>query len=695
MTESRRWLWLMIGALLLCAAPSTVAAQEPAAADTTSTATPQETGLQRAQRLAQEALDAGTAGTAGTAAGDDTLGTDAAGDAPYLSAWTRTPEITMQAAMQKLVWGGSFRSGLTFRDQSAFTQKVGYSLEDFRSQEKTVELRDGSASYTTGTQHNFNGTLNLSNSWSRDEVTNTAGRTNVNLRDYKSGIAMLRQDSLSALGTLSNLRVGGTLTQQQSEQLGMRNDFNDAQLDGLLNSGWDAGDWLHLRTGVYGMTRSGEKTLGALSSASTAGGDSLRAGVFFDRIFWQGGFSVTRSNFEDRYIDYRRNANGIIDTIGVTQKIVQELERDDAVTLQWDNRLLLGPFNIGANFSRDVSENSFRASGVGVRERHQDNVDLDLGFRATRLDSVRVSYQYLWKWDDQTFRGATMARGRQISKRYNVKVDWIHDLFAGTNLKVLFTDGIAQEIAERGFNKNDRDRMETSVTAKTDSRWDNGFVVNLSFDARRVEDTSIRRERSANNTMKDTYEIAPSYLWPLADWLDVDQSFRVWIQYTDYVFSEYDTVDKQDDYNKRANLNTKFTLRPSRRLRLTIRHDYNFKSNAKKTRTDTTGNSFYNTDQEQRVSKVDFAMSWTVTPWLTLDATTFKTHDLTETFGTRPNETDRYSGELAVGGSVQTKSRSGARVLALAVHKVFAEGPSIQKYASEYWDADISYSWRF
>ena len=40
---------------------------------------------------------------------------------------------------------------------------------------------------------------------------------------------------------------------------------------------------------------------------------------------------MASSNFDKRYLDYRRNANGIVDTIGVDEKIVQELETDDAV----------------------------------------------------------------------------------------------------------------------------------------------------------------------------------------------------------------------------------------------------------------------------------------------------------------------------------------------------------------------------
>jgi hypothetical protein len=329
-----------------------------------------------------------------------------------------------------------------------------------------------------------------------------------------------------------------------------------------------------------------------------------------------------------------------------------------------------------------------------MRERHQDTVDLRMGFRPTRLDTVSVTFGYQYKWDDQTYKGATASRGRQVSKRNDFACDLIHALFANTDLRFNFRSGLSQEIAEGEFNANDRDRLETSLTMKMDTAWPSGVKVNLSFDVRRIEDISIRSERSSNNSVKDTYEISPSYLWPLADWLDLNQSFRVWIQYTDYVYSEFENVNKQDDYNKRGNLNTKVTLKPSPRLTLIIRHDLNIKTLANWVDTDASGNDFYTRQSDQTVSNIDLALSYRVNDWFSLEGTTFRKKDSKETFGATTNLTDRYSGEVAVGGEIDKNFGSG-KTLKIGARRFFAHGPSVQEINRAYWDADIQVSWRF
>ncbi len=74
------------------------------------------------------------------------------------------------------------------------------------------------------------------------------------------------------------------------------------------------------------MTESGERSLGRETTASTASGDSVRAGVGYQRGRWQGFVGVRSSNFDKEYLDYRRNSSGVVDTIGVADKTVDELE---------------------------------------------------------------------------------------------------------------------------------------------------------------------------------------------------------------------------------------------------------------------------------------------------------------------------------------------------------------------------------
>ncbi|MBK6898926.1 MAG: hypothetical protein IPH09_06540 [bacterium] len=680
---------VIAAALALCwlLAAAGGAAQE-ASEDTTGTAAADSAAaaggpaLSELQRLLAEAR---------AAAADTTL----TGGTPYLLRWQRSTKASVRAQMQKVDWQGGLTNNFALRDMSTVGLSLETAHEDYRSQEKLVDRRNGSLTYATDPQRSLLGSLSLAQNWSRDEVTNSTGLTNANERDVRTANALVQRRDLGLLGALHNLDVRGTFTEQRAEQIGMRNDISEGQLDGALRTKVAAGDWLVVQTGLYGATQSGERSLGLQTNPSSTSGDTLRAGAYFDRGGWRGGFTVTSSNFDKRYLDYRRNANGIVDTIGAVEKIVQELESDDAVTLAWDNVVRVWGLNFGAKLARDMSQNGFRASGVGTRERHQDRAAFDLGFRPTRLDSVQFQYTYLWKWDDQRFKGATSSRGRQISQSRDFKFNWVHDLFRRTDLRLSFATGLSQEIAERMFNQNDRDRLETSLNLKTDTTFDNGFKVSLAFDARHLEDISIRRERSANNSLKDTYEVSPGYAWPVAPWLELAQNFRVWIQYSDYVYSGYEGIDKLDDYNKRGNLNTRVSIKVSSRLRVTLRHDFDVKSNAKKSRSDAAGRSFYSREQTQDNSKVDVSLTYKPTPWLTLDGTTYQARDFKQTFGASETETERFSGQVSVGGQIELANKDRSRTLKAGVHRFFAHGPSVQAYNSEYWDADIQVNWRF
>ncbi len=210
----------------------------------------------------------------------------------------------------------------------------------------------------------------------------------------------------------------------------------------------------------------------------------------------------------------------------------------------------------------------------------------------------------------------------------------MHDLFEHTDLRVNLTTALTQDIAEGRFNENDRDRLDSGANVKIGTQWPNGFDVGLVFDARRTEDVAIRSSRSANNSIKETYEINPSYGWNLSRWINLDQNFRVWIQYTDYVYSDLEEVNKQDDFNKRGNLETKLTLTPNRRLRVVLSHNYNIKLNGKKTNTNAAGYSYYFRESDQRINKLNVAINYKVYDWFRFEATTFKGRDLKESFGT-------------------------------------------------------------
>lgn len=617
---------------------------------------------------------------------------------PLLVSWSREPKAGLRAKVRKVEFYGHFKNNLVLAGQAGVDQELSYLTEEYRKQDKTVEKRDGSLIFRGGQTLPVNTQIHTNWNWSEDRTVNTAGSVNLIKRDYKQARVVLNKNEIVTGPVTHSFALNGAIDDQKGETQGRRNDMSNGNLSGAVRSRFAPWEGLAVTTSLWEQRGEGERTLGESTSASASDADSLGGGVHFKRGRWQGSFSARRSSFNRRYLDYRRNSNGIIDTVGVgeAEKIVEELERKDAVTLAWKNKLRFGRLGLSTVLSRDMQEQDYRFSGVGKKERLNDKFKTDLSFRYGAKDSVKVMYDYGWTWDDQTYKGATSSRGRQINQKRSFDLTVLQSLFRHTNATFKYQESLIQDTAENQFNKNDRDRLETQTSLKLSSDWPARFRATMIFSYRHIEDISLRESRSANNNIKETYEITPGYVWPLAPWLDVTQDFRISIQFTDYVFSDMEQVTREDDYNKRGNLTTRVSLRPGPRLKLTVTHDYNAKFNATRTRTDASGNRFYSRDLEQRISTIDLSLTYKATDWLKLEGASYRTKDLKDSFGNRISSTDVRSGEIWL-GCVVNKSWGARkeRTLAATVRKYNAHGPNVQESNARYWDADASFTWKF
>jgi outer membrane receptor for ferrienterochelin and colicin len=211
-----------------------------------------------------------------------------------------------------------------------------------------------------------------------------------------------------------------------------------------------------------------------------------------------------------------------------------------------------------------------------------------------------------------------------------------------------------------------------------------------------VKDLSIRESRSSNNNTKDSYEIAPGYTWDVAEGLMLTQSYRLYIQYTDYIYSDLESVSRKDDYNKRGILNTRINWDVTDRLELTLKHDYNKRFNATKTGTDASGTSSYFKDQIQSINKIDLGLKFEAARGVILEAASYRSKDVKDTYGVTTRRTTTFSGEVWVGAKVRKKwGRENPLELSAAIRKYNAYGPSVTATSADYWDADVWLKWSF
>ncbi len=584
-----------------------------------------------------------------------------------------------------------------FQKNSMLRNTFKWSWEEYRKQDKNVQKRDNLLTYGLGDNLPVVTSIDAAWNWSEDNTVNTAGFANLAKRNMKrAGIHLIKSNFRT--GFLNNTaKASANINDQQSINQNQRNNFNEGTLNGGLQSDMRIASGVMIAGRIYGKTTSGDRLLGTTTSPSSANGDSLGFGVYYNQTWANGRAAATSSNFDKKYLDFRRNSNGLIDTVGIDEddKVVTELETTDAMAYELENNFRFGRVGFNSRLTRVTNDLDHAVSGVGLREREQDVMDLALTFAAGR-DSFALSYDYLWKWDDQRYKNATENRGRQFNKSRDYEFNYVRQLFRKTRLNLRYHEGLSQDVAQDQFNDNDKDRHQSDIGARMERTWVNKFRTSLVFAYQQVQDFNIRASRSSNNNVRNSYEVSPGYGWTISRWLSLDQSYRVYIQYTDYSYAGSGGTTRQDDYNKRGNLATKVIIDPTRRLKITLRHDFNKRFAATKSGTDASGNAFYRRDLNQTISKIEMLLKFVIAPNVTLEASTYRTKDDRTTFGTTTNQTLTYSGEMWVGAQVRKKwFQKNPLELSAMVRKFNAFGPSVTETSSDYWEADIWLSWEF
>lgn len=617
---------------------------------------------------------------------------------PLLVLFENTPKAGLSASVREVKTYSEWYSKLALRGSQVFQNTLDWSWSDFRQQEKTSQTRGSAFSYTSGTALPVTTSLTSKWDWSRDETLNNAGLTNIASRDFKMAELNLSRGGYRLAGVDNKLEALLGMKDQKAESQGLPNNFSEASLGGRLVSKADVAEGLSVSTRVYGQTVGGDRSLGDLTSPSSTVTDSLGVRVGFHRRFAKGFIEVTRGRIEEEFLDFNRNNLGFIDTATVDEadKIVEEMKTQNATALNFDNYTALGSFSLRTIASHMTGDLSYQASGLGRTERIEDKFTTTLG-RTSSRDSMSVTYDYGWKWDDQRTRASTANRGRQYNKDRGLDFYWMFRAFEATELILKIQNSLSQSIAENQFNQNDRDRVRQDVTFEIGRTWSNNFVADMLFAYKMSEDISIRSTRSSNNTVKDSYEISPGYNWPVAGWLTVNQTFRLYIQYTDYVFSDLESVNKNDDYNKRGNLGTRVTLTPWERLKFVVKHDYNKRYNATRVRTDVTGNSYYSTDDKQTTSRIDLSAQFDIAEGISIEGATYDRLDEKETMGTNGTITENRAGQVWTGLKFVRKYGSTASPLDVSclIKKYSAYGPAVTATTADYWEADVWVKWKF
>ncbi len=616
---------------------------------------------------------------------------------PFFSKLENSPKAGIQTNVTSNRYYSDLITTLNMRQGALFTNKLNYSWSDFRQQIKTTEKRGLTANYSSGVLLPFMSTIRGSRDWSENTTTNSGGHENLSKRDYRTGGVALSKPKLS-LGILDfTLKSSAGLNQQKAVNQNQRNDFQEKYLDGGMQVGAEIAQGVTVAGRLFGRSTDGDRSLGDMTSPSSTAVDTMGVGVYYNRNLTNGRISLTRGNFDKKYLDYKRNTNGLIDTVGLDEdaKVVDEVEIKDILTLELLNETRFWGLNLETKLSHSMNESDYAASRVGYKERLQQDADFSLSFSVGR-DSLAIGYAYLWKWDDQLNKDAAFKRGRMYKKERDLNLFWRRTLFAATKFTAKYHTGLGQDTAENGYVTTDKDRLRHDLTLSLNRDWKGNFNASMLFGFKQNHDLALHSTRSSNNNIKDSFELSPGFSWEISDWLRINQKYRVYIQYTDYIYSNLANSNKDDNYNKRASLTTVVKIKASKRLDLTIKHDYNQRFNADRTNEEFNGGSEYFIYQRQKIGKIDLAFVFRVANGVLLEGATYRTRDRKTTISTSTSEVDRLEGKIWVGIKVNKRwGKDNPLELSAMVRKYNAYGPSVSKTSADYWESDVWLKWTF
>jgi len=105
------------------------------------------------------------------------------GDQPFLVSWDIEPKAGLKATVRKVEYYGDLVSNQNLTDSGKISENLSIAREEFRKQDKNVDRRDASMTFTGGDLLPFTTSIRTSWAWNEDRTINSAGQTNLIRRD--------------------------------------------------------------------------------------------------------------------------------------------------------------------------------------------------------------------------------------------------------------------------------------------------------------------------------------------------------------------------------------------------------------------------------------------------------------------------------------------------------------------------------
>lgn len=312
----------------------------------------------------------------------------------------------------------------------------------------------------------------------------------------------------------------------------------------------------------YGYKRStGDRLIRGITQDATVEVDTLQAKFALLSLPRTNlDLDLTRSTFFEERLDFRRNANGVIDTVGVVDPVGEEREVSEnyAMILNGSARVLPS-LNLTSRRSYDFEQTTFRLSDQRLTEQVNQATNLGATWSYASAGSLQIDYRFQRRDSDRYAEPdpslpadeRSDRRGPEITKTYTVSARLRQGLFAQSGLLLEARQQLNQNVFREADNDNDRDRLIEEAAGEIETRAVPWTTANVRGTIRNTREVNIAADRVGNNKDELLYEVRTTYTIDPPGGLSASQTYRLQIVFRDY----FDGIDR-DTYNKQGQVTT-------------------------------------------------------------------------------------------------------------------------------------------
>jgi hypothetical protein len=389
---------------------------------------------------------------------------------------------------------------------------------------------------------------------SYDENRLSSGQVLVLEQDTKEVHASLAGGLELENGTRFAWGARGDAEDVQRTDRGVANDRD--LLGGAVRGTWGTrGPW-HDFSARYGYdVRGGERALRDRVGDALSERDTLWARGQVDvGLRLNLSMDARRTTFVENRLDFTRNQNGVVDTLGVLEPVGDEHE--STWENSWSVDLRTRPFPrlaVNAQASQRYSESSYTLSRAGLVQLRNDQLATDAVIRYAEAGSLRVSYTYSDRANDRRPLGSGEFRGEEARVSQTAQAEFRHKASDIIDLHLDLQQTLDQNINEAPDNLTDVDRLSTRGDLKLLSDpWD-WLQIEAAGAYSVEEEINIDAARVNSNQVMDLYEVRGNFIVdPPGGWRFI-QNYSMRIQIFDRVVGiEDDRFNKNGVWDNRA-----------------------------------------------------------------------------------------------------------------------------------------------